>query len=82
MNIEKGQIVISKAGHDSERFFIVVKISEGYAFLSDGKKRKLENPKKKNLKHIAKTNTIAEIPATDKQLRKLLGKFSRVIQED
>lgn len=82
MNIEKGQIVISKAGHDSGRFFIVTDVSDGYVFLSDGKERKLENPKKKNQKHIAKTNPVFEIPATDKQLRKLLGKFSRVIQED
>ncbi len=82
MSIEKGQIVISKAGHDSGQFFIVTKVSDGYVFLSDGKERKLESPKKKNQKHIAKTNSVFEIPATDKQLRKLLGKCSRVIQED
>ena len=82
MNLEKGQIAASKAGHDSGRFFIVTEVSDGYVFLSDGKERKLKSPKKKNLKHIAKTNTVLEIPATDKQLRKLLGKFSRVIQED
>ncbi|MBQ5347608.1 MAG: KOW domain-containing RNA-binding protein [Ruminococcus sp.] len=82
MKISKGQIVASKAGHDENRFFIVTDISGGCLFLADGKERKLSSPKKKNPKHIAVTNTIVEIPATDKELRKLINSFSRLNQED
>ncbi|MBR2280195.1 MAG: KOW domain-containing RNA-binding protein [Ruminococcus sp.] len=82
MDIKKGQIVTSKAGHDGGRFFIVTDVKDGYVYLSDGKERKLNAPKKKNIKHIAKTNTVEEIPKTDKSLRKLLNNFSRFNQED
>ena len=77
MNITEGLIVASKAGHDEGRFFAVLKASDGFVYLADGKERKLKNPKKKNIKHIAKTDTIVDIPETDKQLRKLLSGFRR-----
>lgn len=39
--------------------FVVVASDGEYAFLSDGKKRPLEKPKKKKIKHIQKTNVIS-----------------------
>lgn len=82
MDIKKGQIVASKAGHDSGRFFIVTQISEGFVYLADGKERRLKFPKKKNIKHIAVTKTVTEIPAADKKLRQLLGNYNRLNRED
>lgn len=82
MDVKKGQIAASKAGHDDGRFFIVTEVKDGYAYIADGKERKLSSPKKKNLKHLAKTNTVVSIPKTDKSLRKLLSDYSTVIQED
>ena len=82
MEIVKGQIVASKAGHDEGKFFVVLELESGFVYLADGKERKLNNPKKKNLKHITKTDTVVEMPNSDKQLKKLLNNFSRVNQED
>ncbi len=82
MQTVRGQIVASKAGHDEGRFFVVLEVKNGFAYLADGKERKLLSPKKKNLKHIVKTDTVVEMPNSDKQLRKLLNNFSRVNQED
>lgn len=49
-----GQIVMSKAGRDKGRLFIVMGIvSEDYVLLADGDLRKAENLKKKNIKHLA-----------------------------
>jgi large subunit ribosomal protein L14e len=50
-----GSVVISKGGRDKGRYFIVVKADDGFAYLVDGVMRKLEKPKKKNIKHIALT---------------------------
>ena len=55
-----GQIVFSKQGRDKDNFFIIYAIENEYLFLVDGKSRKLENPKKKKIKHVAKTNYIDE----------------------
>ena len=69
-----GQVVRSMAGHDKYRFYAVVKIEGNWIWIADGKERRLNKPKRKNPKHIAKTNTVldfAEI-TSDSKLRALL----------
>lgn len=68
----------SKAGHDKGEFFVVNSVEGSYAFLLNGKYRKEENPKRKNLKHLALTHSVVEMPQTNKQLRKLLSNFGKV----
>jgi large subunit ribosomal protein L14e len=58
--VKLGQIVVSKAGRDAGRKFIVVKIlDELHLALSDGDLRKIEKAKKKKIKHITETDYIA-----------------------
>lgn len=45
-------IVLSLAGHDSGRLYVVVGRDGGYACLADGKVRRLTNPKRKSDKHL------------------------------
>ena len=60
LKLEAGQIVFSKAGHDKGDIFVVLKSDDKYAYLADGKRRKLAKPKKKKLIHIQKTNKVAK----------------------
>lgn len=50
-----GSVVLSKQGRDKGMYFIVVKLDEknGYVYLADGGMRKLNAPKRKNIKHIS-----------------------------
>ncbi|NLL70032.1 MAG: RNA-binding protein [Epulopiscium sp.] len=57
-NCSIGQVVYSKMGRDQGKVFVVVEIDEEYVYLADGKLRKIENPKKKKIKHIQITNNI------------------------
>lgn len=41
-------------------YFIVMDFDENYVFLSDGALRKVENPKKKKIKHIERTSLYSE----------------------
>ena len=57
-----GQFVRSKAGRDKGRVFIVVDmIDDQYVLVADGDLRRIGNPKKKKVKHLAKFNTISEL---------------------
>ena len=47
MDIKKGSIVRAKAGRDKGSFFIVVSVDCNFAFIADGKRRRLEKPKMK-----------------------------------
>ena len=80
--MEKGRIVKSTAGKDKAQFYIVVDFKDNRAYVSDGKNRKLSNPKSKNPRHLAVTSTIVDLPENDKQLRNLLKKFGSATKED
>ena len=47
-----GQIVLSSAGHDAGRYYIVTDVDKEYVYLVDGKYKTISSPKKKNKKHI------------------------------
>jgi ribosomal protein L14E/L6E/L27E len=76
MNIQKGSIVRAKAGRDKGGFFVVIGVQGGYALIADGKRRRLEQPKKKNLLHLAPTNTVYEGSIkTNPQIKRILYPF-------
>ena len=48
-----GQLVKSIVGRDKGRFMVVIDvIDENYVYIADGDLRKVENPKKKKVKHL------------------------------
>ena len=47
-----GMLAYSKAGHDGQTLYIIVGEEPGYVYLSDGRLKPIEKPKKKNKKHI------------------------------
>ena len=56
MGYTVGQVVYSKCGHDKGKAFIVTEIEEDFLYLTDGKSRKMDKPKKKKTKHVQITN--------------------------
>lgn len=52
MSLEIGSIVKTLKGRDNQKYFCVVGIEGDYLLLADGDLRKLENPKRKKLKHV------------------------------
>lgn len=74
MDIRKGMVVRSTAGHDKGELLLVVGFESNMALICDGRQRPLERPKKKNPKHIQATSyelTQDEI-ATNRRLKKAL----------
>ena len=47
-----GMLAMSKAGHDKEAVYVVVREEKEYVYVADGRLKTMENPKKKNKKHI------------------------------
>lgn len=79
MQIVKGQIVKSMSGHDSGKFYVVMSVEKEFCFIANGKERKLEAVKKKNLKHLAPTSKIVDVDelTTNNKLKKLLADYNR-----
>ena len=52
MEMEKASIVISSAGRDEGQTFFVLDTQGDTLLLADGKRRRVEAPKRKKVKHV------------------------------
>ena len=61
--MEVGRVVFSRSGRDQGHYFVVVDvIDEDYVAIANGCQRKVDNPKKKKIKHlVAKPELLEEI---------------------
>ena len=59
--VQTGDVVVSTVGRDKGIFYLVVRTQENIAYVTDGRKRKVNNLKKKNFKHVKTVVEQAEI---------------------
>lgn len=52
IKLKNGSLVKALCGREYSENFIIYKIEGNFAYLTNGKTRPIENPKKKNLKHL------------------------------
>ena len=59
-----GQIVKSKAGRDKGYVFFVLEIlDQDHVTIADGDRRKIENPKKKKIRHLQPHSAVSSVIA-------------------
>lgn len=76
MSIVRGSIVRAKAGREKDGFFVVLSVESGYAYIADGRTRKIEKPKKKKLIHLSPANKVYEGSfETNPQIKRILNDF-------
>lgn len=83
--IGKGCVVLSTAGRDKGRYFIVLDIEDNYVSIVDGKLRRVESPKRKKIKHLMYVGMISNknllykietgITLEDSEVRKAMNLF-------
>lgn len=80
----------SKAGHDKNTVYVIIKEETEYVYLADGRLKTLEKPKKKNKKHIQiiKKYSSPELPerikagkTDDVEIRKALETYRMSISK-
>lgn len=75
--LRPGLVVYVAAGKEQGGFYMVTEVGEGYVTLADGKRRPLEKPKRKNLRHIRLTDTQWEPEGmTNRALRSKLRDYT------
>ena len=60
MELRKGMLAISKAGHDKDSWYVVLNIEGNKAALVNGENRSMDRPKEKKLKHLQPVNKVPE----------------------
>lgn len=74
--MERGCVVKSLAGRDRDRFYAVLATDENYVYLADGKLHRLEQPKRKNPRHLQKT-----LVRMDEETLQANGRLRRALRE-
>ena len=76
MNI--GDIVISLAGHDTGKHFVVVaSVSDKFVLIADGMSRGVENPKLKRKRHLRVVAQSGIENPTNAALKKRIKQFNQ-----
>ena len=70
---EPFDIVVSLAGHDAGRLYVVTGVSGERLLLCDGKTRKLENPKCKSPKHVRVARRGGSAELSDRMIRETIA---------
>ncbi|MDK2880491.1 MAG: hypothetical protein PWQ99_266 [Clostridia bacterium] len=88
-SLKIGQLVCSKRGRDRGRFYLVLEIiNETFVYLVDGEKRRMENPKPKNVKHLTAYPMVAENLASqweagqysgNSEIRRVIAEFKQTL---
>lgn len=76
-----GHLFVSLAGRDKDMVCAVVGIPEddGYVLVADGRIRKVENPKKKKLKHLKPIDHAETVPSekfTNRFIREAINRIT------
>ncbi|MGN0772064.1 MAG: hypothetical protein ACI4MI_05720 [Christensenellales bacterium] len=82
-SLETGDVAISRAGHDKNKYCIVVKVvADNYVMIADGKRRLITNPKLKKVRHLQKKENSRELKILieegkldDKKIAEQLDKY-------
>lgn len=82
---ERGMLAWSRAGHDCGQLYVILDVQDEYVFLTDGRLKPLEKPKKKKKKHIQvirqipeELSQLAENNVKNEDIRRVIRRFLNV----
>ena len=76
MELQRGHIVRSRAGHDRGDLYCVMQTEGDFLLLADGKRKRLTSPKRKREKHVEPVGgplPEEDLPQSDRALRRILA---------
>lgn len=75
--MQAGDIVRATAGKDKGKVFLLISCGDGYGLIVNGRRRRVQSPKKKSLKHLVLIATaVLPHPLTNKVVLKLLRPYT------
>ena len=75
-NVPVGMLVRSKAGHDKDCIYAIIRKEGTTVYVANGDTRSLKHPKRKNPKHLQVINCVADIEKmNDVQLKRHIKQY-------
>lgn len=80
-----GMLASSKAGHDKNNVYVIIREDGAYVYLVDGKIRTMDKPKKKNRKHIQIIKRVQietdETLLNDLEIKQLIKTYQNTLKD-
>lgn len=79
-HITPGMLAVSRSGHDKDTLYYIVKADGRFVWLSDGRLKPVEAPKKKSLRHIQVIRKGTEGQPehlTDEAVKRIIKQYQR-----
>ncbi len=73
--LKVGQLVMSKAGHDSNCIYVVYNIEGSDIYVVDGKYKTTQKPKRKNIKHLQKLSQCIDGHLDDLTIKRVIKQY-------
>ncbi len=78
MKLEPGMLARSKAGHDKDRMYVIIRAEDEFVYVADGDLRPLRHMKRKNARHLQPVLKMRlEGEPDDAAVRSLIRKYTR-----
>ena len=78
MKLQPGMLARSKAGHDKDRIYVVIRTEDKYVYVADGDLSPLRHMKRKNAGHLQPVLKMRlEGEPDDAAVRSLIRKYTR-----
>ena len=78
MKLQPGMLARSKAGHDKDRIYVVIRTEDKYVYVADGELRPLRHMKRKNAGHLQPVLKMRlEGEPDDEAVRSLISRYTR-----
>lgn len=78
MKLEPGMLARSKAGHDKDRIYVIIRTEDEFVYVADGDLRPLRHMKRKNARHLQPVLKMRlEGEPDDAAVRSLIRKYTR-----
>lgn len=78
MKLEPGMLARSKAGHDKDRIYVVIRTEAEFVYVADGDLRPIRHMKRKNARHLQPVLKMRlEGEPDDAAVRGLIRKYTR-----
>ena len=91
-HVNIGDVVVSTAGRDQGKYFLVITVQNTIAYITNGRERKVTALKKKNIKHLRTLSKFTGIdlanaisngkPVGNQRIYKLVKAEKQKLQED
>ena len=84
-----GAVALSKSGRDAGIYCIITDVIGEYAYIADGRGRRVDRPKKKKLKHLLITDytvpdegmSDGKTDLTNREIRIFISEFHKAVSE-